>query len=190
MVLPRRSRSGAFTGVNHTIRQWRRPGPIGGEAAPEIVWLAQEIRCAFIVMGTRGETGVTRLLMGSVAEQVVRSAAPCPVVTLKKSSAESIVATGGQSKNERLGFHPHDHSNYPPPNGFFRAVRGGVPGGLLAGQGPRGRGDRRPRCRSQSQFRPAWRSAPPPTVGHRGGLEAKTSSLSNVGPRSAGEGSC
>ena len=29
--------------------------------------------CAFIVMGTRGQSGVVRLLMGSVAEQVVRT---------------------------------------------------------------------------------------------------------------------
>ena len=44
-------------------------------------------RCAeahtdLIVMGTHGRTGMGRLLMGSVAEQVVRQA-PCPVVTVK-----------------------------------------------------------------------------------------------------------
>jgi len=35
-----------------------------------------------IVMGTHGRTGLRHLLMGSVAEQVVRKA-PCPVLTLK-----------------------------------------------------------------------------------------------------------
>jgi nucleotide-binding universal stress UspA family protein len=55
---------------------------LAGEAAPEIVWLAEEIRCSYIVMGTRGQTGLARLVIGSVAEQVVRSAL-CPVVTVK-----------------------------------------------------------------------------------------------------------
>jgi nucleotide-binding universal stress UspA family protein len=55
---------------------------VAGEAAPEIVWLAQETRSALIVMGTRGQTGLARLVMGSVAEQVVRRS-PCPVVTVK-----------------------------------------------------------------------------------------------------------
>jgi hypothetical protein len=33
-------------------------------------------------MGTHGRTALNRLLMGSVAEQVVRKA-PCPVLTVK-----------------------------------------------------------------------------------------------------------
>jgi hypothetical protein len=33
-------------------------------------------------MGTHGRTGLGRLLLGSIAEQVVRQA-PCPVVTVK-----------------------------------------------------------------------------------------------------------
>ena len=36
-----------------------------------------------IVMGTHGRRGLSRLLMGSVAEAVVR-AAPCPVLTVKQ----------------------------------------------------------------------------------------------------------
>jgi nucleotide-binding universal stress UspA family protein len=36
---------------------------------------------ALIVMGTHGRTGAARLVMGSVAERVVR-AAPCPVLTV------------------------------------------------------------------------------------------------------------
>jgi nucleotide-binding universal stress UspA family protein len=34
------------------------------------------------VMGTHGRRGVSRLLMGSVAESVVRTA-PCPVLTVR-----------------------------------------------------------------------------------------------------------
>ena len=36
-----------------------------------------------IVMSTHGRTGLPRVLMGSVAEAVVRRA-PCPVVTYKQ----------------------------------------------------------------------------------------------------------
>ena len=39
-----------------------------------------------IVMGTRGRTGLSHLLMGSVAESVIRTA-PCPVLTVKTQGA-------------------------------------------------------------------------------------------------------
>jgi nucleotide-binding universal stress UspA family protein len=47
-----------------------------------ILRVAEEIHADLIVMGTHGRTGLGRLLMGSVAEQVVRRA-PCPVLTMK-----------------------------------------------------------------------------------------------------------
>jgi nucleotide-binding universal stress UspA family protein len=55
---------------------------IEGDPAREIVRLAREAGCDLIVMGTHGRTGLGRLLMGSVAEAVVRKA-PCPVLTVK-----------------------------------------------------------------------------------------------------------
>lgn len=54
-----------------------------GDAAQEIVRLANEEQVDLIVMGTHGRTGLRRLLMGSVAEAVVRHAA-CPVYTIKQ----------------------------------------------------------------------------------------------------------
>ena len=45
-----------------------------GEPAEAIVRLAEKEKVDFIVMGTHGRTGVMRLLMGSVAEAVVRRA--------------------------------------------------------------------------------------------------------------------
>ena len=39
-----------------------------------------------IVMGTHGRGGVSHLLMGSVAERVVRTA-PCPVLTVRQTKA-------------------------------------------------------------------------------------------------------
>lgn len=53
-----------------------------GVAGKEIVGIARDLHCDLIVMGTHGRSGLTRLLLGSVAEQVVRHA-PCPVLTVK-----------------------------------------------------------------------------------------------------------
>src|SRR5919198_2663943 len=53
-----------------------------GDAVTEILRIAQEAHVDLIVLGTHGRTGLGRLLMGSVAEQVVRQAA-CPVLTVK-----------------------------------------------------------------------------------------------------------
>lgn len=55
---------------------------VEGDPATEILRAAEETKCDVILMGTHGRTGLSRLLMGSVAEQVVRKA-PCPVVTVK-----------------------------------------------------------------------------------------------------------
>src|SRR5262245_45840786 len=53
-----------------------------GDPAMEIARAAKERICDLIVMGTHGRTGLRRLLMGSVAEQIVCHA-PCPVLTVK-----------------------------------------------------------------------------------------------------------
>jgi nucleotide-binding universal stress UspA family protein len=53
-----------------------------GDPASVILRTAEEVSCDLIVMGTHGRTGLRRLLMGSVAEQVVRRA-PRPVITVK-----------------------------------------------------------------------------------------------------------
>jgi nucleotide-binding universal stress UspA family protein len=53
-----------------------------GDEASEIVRFAEDKHADLIVMGTHGRTGFGRLLMGSVAETVLRQA-PCPVLTIK-----------------------------------------------------------------------------------------------------------
>jgi nucleotide-binding universal stress UspA family protein len=55
---------------------------VKGDPAAEILRLARLSPCDLIVMGTHGLIGLDRLLMGSVAEQVMRKA-PCPVLTVK-----------------------------------------------------------------------------------------------------------
>jgi nucleotide-binding universal stress UspA family protein len=53
-----------------------------GDAATQILRVALETGCDLIVLGTHGRTGLGRLLMGSVAEQVLRMAS-CPVLTVR-----------------------------------------------------------------------------------------------------------
>lgn len=58
-----------------------------GDPAGEIVRIATDEGAELIVLGTHGRTGVTRLLMGSVAEVVVRRA-PCPVLVYRETAAK------------------------------------------------------------------------------------------------------
>ncbi len=54
-----------------------------GDPAGEIVRIAADENAEMIVLGTHGRTGMTRLLMGSVAESIVRRA-PCPVLVYRE----------------------------------------------------------------------------------------------------------
>jgi nucleotide-binding universal stress UspA family protein len=55
-----------------------------GDPVPTILEVAQRDRYDLVVMGTHGRTGLSHLLMGSVAEKVVRQAS-CPVLTVRLS---------------------------------------------------------------------------------------------------------
>ncbi len=56
-----------------------------GNPAEEILQLAEKGQANLIVMGTHGHSAVFQLLMGGVAERVVREA-KCPVLTVKNSA--------------------------------------------------------------------------------------------------------
>jgi nucleotide-binding universal stress UspA family protein len=62
-----------------------------GDPADEIVRLADEEQVDLIVMGTHGRTGLPHLLMGSVAEKVVRRSGR-PVLTIKLPSQPATAA--------------------------------------------------------------------------------------------------
>jgi nucleotide-binding universal stress UspA family protein len=55
-------------------------------AAAAIVRQATAMDAELVVVGTRGETGLARVLLGSVAEKVVRNA-PCSVLVVRKPSS-------------------------------------------------------------------------------------------------------
>lgn len=56
----------------------------------EIIRYAREAGTDLIVMGTHGRTGLGHLLIGSVAERVVRKS-PCPVLTIKHPEHEFVM---------------------------------------------------------------------------------------------------
>jgi nucleotide-binding universal stress UspA family protein len=61
-----------------------------GSPAAEIVKYAKETDVDLIVMGTHGRGLVAHVVLGSVAEKVVRTA-PCPVLTVRNSQHEFVV---------------------------------------------------------------------------------------------------
>jgi len=53
-----------------------------GDAAQEIAQMASHLRADLLVVGTEGKTGLKRMVLGSVAEKVVRHAG-CPVLVAR-----------------------------------------------------------------------------------------------------------
>jgi len=63
---------------------------VSDEPAETIVDYAKAQEVDLIVMGTHSRSGLDRLLVGSVAEHVIRTA-PCPVLTVRHPEREFIV---------------------------------------------------------------------------------------------------
>jgi nucleotide-binding universal stress UspA family protein len=61
--------------------EWERSAE-EGQAAAAIVDQAKHVKADMIVMGTHGRSALQHMLLGSVAEKVVRTA-PCPVLTIR-----------------------------------------------------------------------------------------------------------
>jgi nucleotide-binding universal stress UspA family protein len=64
---------------------------VEGDPVTEILNTARDQHADLIVMGTHGRRGLKRMLMGSVAELVVRRST-CPVLTVHTPAAEAIAA--------------------------------------------------------------------------------------------------
>jgi nucleotide-binding universal stress UspA family protein len=66
-----------------------KPHVATGFPTQEILDLAEREKIDLIVMGSQGLTGLAHLLLGSVAERVVRKA-PCPVLVVKREGDEGM----------------------------------------------------------------------------------------------------
>lgn len=60
-----------------------------GKAADEICDLAKESQADLIIIATHGRTGLSRVLLGSTTEHVVRRA-PCPVLVVREREHEFV----------------------------------------------------------------------------------------------------
>jgi universal stress protein A len=69
---------------------------IKGDPAADVLQVASGLGADLIVMATHGRKGLRRLVLGSVAERVVREAR-CPVLTVKRAA----VRTGVSQKPPR-----------------------------------------------------------------------------------------
>jgi nucleotide-binding universal stress UspA family protein len=63
-----------------------------GNAAGEIVEEATNMKADLLVIGTHGRSGFERLLLGSVAEKVLRKAS-CPVMTVPSTQPDAVPAS-------------------------------------------------------------------------------------------------
>jgi nucleotide-binding universal stress UspA family protein len=73
-----------------------------GLATEVILETADEYKADLIVMGTHGRSGIGRLLLGSVTEEVLRKAA-CPVLTVKAQRPVRSEKSGAFAKRETAG---------------------------------------------------------------------------------------
>lgn len=70
-----------------------------GEPAEQILRVAASLACDFIVMGSHGRTGLPRLVLGSVAEHVIRGA-HCQVVIVRAPVLTADAAASGATVSE------------------------------------------------------------------------------------------
>jgi nucleotide-binding universal stress UspA family protein len=62
-----------------------------GDATNVILQTATDLLTDLVIVGTRGRTGVGRMVMGSVAESIVRHAS-CPVLVVRPKTHHDVVA--------------------------------------------------------------------------------------------------
>ena len=82
------STKASLKALDALVERYRGRAPFGpprlevGDARDAIDRVAEDIHADLIVIGTHGRRGVSRALLGSIAESVVRTA-PCPVLTVR-----------------------------------------------------------------------------------------------------------
>jgi len=94
--------------IEGTMARWRaeaervsgrpvRSVVLSGDAATEVLGYARERECDVLVVATHGRKGLSRLVLGSVAEKIVRSA-PCSVMVARRREPGTARAILGDAK--------------------------------------------------------------------------------------------
>ncbi len=86
----------------------------GGEPSEEILKFIKKSKPDLLIMGTTGSSGISKILMGSVTEKVIREV-PCSFITVKN---EDIVALELESKIRDIENH-YSLAQKLFKNGFF-----------------------------------------------------------------------
>lgn len=85
-----------------------------GPPHERIVATAKRIKADLIVMSTHGRTGFSHLMLGSVAERVVRMA-PCPVLVVRGPAIERRVGRRAPRKTQATKVAPSDSRRLHAP---------------------------------------------------------------------------
>jgi nucleotide-binding universal stress UspA family protein len=83
-----------------------------GKPAPEILGLARDVGADLIIVGSKGMTGIERLLLGSTSEQVVREAG-CTVEVARPKRYSEVELIPIEAVGEDQPHHP-----YVPPHRY------------------------------------------------------------------------
>jgi nucleotide-binding universal stress UspA family protein len=108
MNAPEIERMNAKRALGRMARLWREKGIqietalLTGDPAALIVEKAKRCDADLIVMGTHGRRGLAHMLMGSVAEKVVRHS-PLPVLTVRHRKGKEVKMPPGPVSKEASG---------------------------------------------------------------------------------------
>lgn len=76
-----------------------------GKPAEQLVQMARDLDATLVVVGTHGRRGLRRLILGSVAEEVVRTA-PCPVFVARRKLRALDTRPGAENGEDRTSKEP------------------------------------------------------------------------------------
>jgi nucleotide-binding universal stress UspA family protein len=82
-----------------------------GKAAPEILTLAREVGADLIIVGSKGMTGLERLILGSTSEQVVREAG-CSVEVARPKQYADVELVSIEAVDAEHTYVPPHHYTY------------------------------------------------------------------------------
>jgi nucleotide-binding universal stress UspA family protein len=95
----KRTLNGRLTDEDRIGLRARAVLEVSDSPAEAIADYARQERIDLIVMGTHGRSAVAQLLVGSVAERVVRTA-PCPVLTVRHPEHEFVIPDSSEQRGE------------------------------------------------------------------------------------------